>query len=74
MTPEGCGNDGQPRLATAVEKWKSKDRIPTFPRLVTFSQNQNKKGDQSRPVTLVFRLIYELENARSQRGMSLTEC
>ncbi len=54
----------QPRLATAMEKWKSKDRIPTFPRLITFSQNQNKKGDQSRPVNLVFRLISGLENAQ----------
>jgi hypothetical protein len=53
----------QPRLATAMEKWKSKSRIPTFPRLITLSEKLKSKGDQSRPVNLVFRLISGLENA-----------
>jgi hypothetical protein len=53
----------QPRLANAMEKWKSKSRIPTFPRRFPLSQKPKTKGDQSRPVTLVFRLISGLENA-----------
>jgi hypothetical protein len=33
----------QPRPATAVEKWKSKGRIPTFPLLIPSPKNQNRK-------------------------------
>jgi len=53
----------QPRLTTAMEKWKSNGRIPTFPRLITLSKKSKPKGDQSRPANLVFRLISGLENA-----------
>jgi hypothetical protein len=38
---------------TAMEKWKSKDRIPTFPRLVSLSKIKKTKGDSIPPVTLV---------------------
>ncbi len=55
----------QPRLAAAVGKWKSKARIPTFPQRFNLSHNPKTKGDQSRPVTLVFRLISGLENANA---------
>jgi len=35
----------QLRLATAMEKWKSRNRIPTFPRLIASLKTKNKKGD-----------------------------
>src|SRR5580658_9746221 len=33
--------------ATAMEKWKSKRRIPTFPRLIPLSQNQKRKENST---------------------------
>jgi hypothetical protein len=33
----------QPRLTTAMEKWKSNNGIPTFPRLIALSKNQKRK-------------------------------
>jgi hypothetical protein len=33
----------QPRLTTAMEKWKSNNRIPTFPRLIALLKNQKRK-------------------------------
>src|ERR1700689_5637922 len=33
--------------ATAMEKWKSKRRIPTFPRLILSSQNQKRKENST---------------------------
>jgi len=53
----------QPRPFDRMEKWKSKGRIPTFPRSVYLSQNQKRKEIQSRLLTSSFRLISELENA-----------
>jgi hypothetical protein len=53
----------QPRLYDRMEKWKSKDRIPTFPRSVYLSQNQKRKEIQPRLLTSSFRLISGLENA-----------
>jgi hypothetical protein len=35
----------QLRLTTAMEKWKSRNRIPTFPRLIAFLKPKNTKGD-----------------------------
>src|SRR6202521_6084535 len=49
---------------TAMEKWKSKGRIPTFPQRFPTLKQSKPKGDQSRPDTLVFRLISGLENTR----------
>jgi hypothetical protein len=50
-----------------MEKWKSKIRIPTFPRLIPLSlyrsKIKNERRTQPPPVTLVFRLISGLENA-----------
>ena len=48
---------------TAVEKWKSKSRIPTFPLATSLSNNSKTKGDQPQPEILSFRLISGLENA-----------
>jgi hypothetical protein len=61
----------QPRLTTAMEKWKSNGRIPTFPRLITLSKKSKPKGDQSRPANLVFRLISGLENAKRRKPFVL---
>jgi hypothetical protein len=33
----------QPRLTTAMGKWKSNNRIPTFPRLIALFRNQKRK-------------------------------
>jgi hypothetical protein len=39
--------------ATRVEKWKSKSRIPTFPRSFICLSNPKTKGESILPVTLV---------------------
>jgi hypothetical protein len=51
---------------TAMGKWKSKTRIPTFPQRLPLSlSNKSKtKGDQPQPETLSFRLISGLEYAK----------
>jgi hypothetical protein len=46
-----------------MEKWKSKGRIPTFPRLVSLSKIKKRKETQSRLLPSFFRLISGLENA-----------
>jgi hypothetical protein len=53
-----------------MEKWKSRGRISTFPRLITLSKKSKTKGDQSRPDTLGFRLISGLENAITTKALS----
>jgi hypothetical protein len=57
----------QPRLCDRMGKWKSNDRIPTFPCSVYLSQNQKRKETQSRLLTSSFRLISALENASAPR-------
>src|SRR5258707_11570748 len=54
----------QLRPAAAMEKWKSKDRIPTFPRRFIPLSKSKRKESQSRLLPLSFRLISGLENAR----------
>jgi hypothetical protein len=46
-----------------IEKWKSKGRIPTFPRSVWLFQIKKRKELQSRLLPSSFRLISSLENA-----------
>ena len=60
----------QLRLAAAMEKWKSKGRIPTFPQPFPLLKTQKTKGDQSPPDTLFFRLIFGLENAPARARRS----
>ena len=51
-----------PRLR--VEKWKTKNRFPTFPLVALLSQNQIKKGNPAADrFAPAFRLILVLENA-----------
>jgi hypothetical protein len=50
-----------------MEKWKSRGRIPTFPRSVYLSQDQKRKETQSRLLTSSFRLISGLEKAGSAK-------
>jgi hypothetical protein len=52
----------QLRLASAMEKWKSKGRIPTFPRRFIPLSKSKRKESQSRLLPLSFRLISGLEN------------
>lgn len=56
-------NTAEAKELWAVGKWKSKSRIPTFPRFVYPYQNQKRKENQSRLLLLSFRLISRLENA-----------
>ena len=42
----------QLRLATAMGKWKSKSRIPTFPQPFHLLKQSKTKGEQSPPDTL----------------------
>ena len=43
----------QPRIANAMGKWKSRGRIPTFPRRFIPLSNQKTKGAPIPPVTLI---------------------
>ena len=49
---------------TAMGKWKSESRIPTFPRRLPLPIKSKTKGDQPQPETLSFRLISGLEYAK----------
>jgi hypothetical protein len=42
---------------TAMENGKSNGRVPTFPRLVSLSENQKRKETQSRLLPSFFRLL-----------------
>ena len=53
--------------ATAVEKWKSKGRIPTFPPRLLSSNTTRKEGSPERRLTPSFRLIVQLENAKPRQ-------
>jgi hypothetical protein len=48
---------------TAMGKWKSTSRIPTFPQRLNLSNESKTKGDQPRPEIFSFRLISGLEYA-----------
>jgi hypothetical protein len=48
---------------TAMGKWKSESRIPTFPQRLTCQTNQKRKEINPSPKTLSFRLISGLEYA-----------
>jgi hypothetical protein len=56
---------------TAMEKWKSKGRIPTFPRLVSLSKIKKRKETQSRLLPSFFRLISGFENAGWNSGQAI---
>ena len=48
-----------------MEKWKSKSRIPTFPRSFFLFKIKNRKEPQSSLLSSFFRLISGLENAKA---------
>src|ERR1035438_2805904 len=52
---------------TRMEKWKSKNRIPTFPRPVFSLKNQKRKEPSHYLLLSSFRLISELEKTFTRR-------